>query len=137
MIISYYTCRTRYNVFLRKPAETKKRVRLVRTKQRRWRAFGRLRRETIASWCRRKLGSRAAAVRACAANVYELRRQWRRRRWFVGRRGARALRGNMCQQLSPVIDLSRGRRRRARIYVYGVIYILNMYMFIRFCDLYT
>lgn len=50
------------------------------------------------SWCRRKLGSRAAAVRACAANVYELRRPW----W----RGARALRGNMCQQLSPVVDLS-------------------------------
>jgi len=48
----------------------------------------------------------------------------------VGRRGARARRGNMCQQLSPVIDLSRGRRRRARIYACSGIYI-------QFCDLYT
>lgn len=46
--------------------------------------FRRRRRDATASWCRRKLGCRAAADQARAANVYELRRLRRRRRRTAG-----------------------------------------------------
>lgn len=90
--------------------------------------FRRLRSDTIASWCRRKLGSRAAAVRACAANVYELRRQQRRRRLLDG--GVRAHGGATCANSYRRSSTSAVAAAAARAFTLVVVYIYSFVTYI-------